>query len=152
VKSGVGYPILCRLERDGWAKSRWEDTDQLTLTNRPPRHYYQLTDTGAAHAARQLATRKGTSMPAPQLPDPEVAAMLDRLEPVPPTPKEQATVQDAADAMTKAARRVAWCGDYVLVKSEHLVGLFNAHADEAVQVGPDPHVERLARSLLRGQA
>jgi PadR family transcriptional regulator PadR len=154
VKSGVGYPILARMERDGWAKSRWEDTDQLTLTNRPPRHYYQLTDTGAAHAARQLATRKGTSMPAPQLPDPEVGAMLDRLsQQVSPSRAQRSAAEGAAEAMMAAAHRVRYrCGEYVMVRAELLAELLNAHAQEAMEVGPDRHVETLARSLLRGQS
>lgn len=152
VKSGVGYPILCRMERQGWAKSRWEEIDPRH-TGRPPRHYYQMTDTGTTRAAQHLATRKGTPMSAPQLPDPEVGAMLDQyLEPRPPTAEQRSGAESAADAMTRAAARVTFCGEYVLVRSELLADLFNSCAREAVEVGPDRFVERLARSLLRGQS
>jgi PadR family transcriptional regulator PadR len=44
VRSGVLYPMLTRLLDEGWLTDGWEDT--ATLSGRPPRRYYQLTDEG----------------------------------------------------------------------------------------------------------
>jgi DNA-binding PadR family transcriptional regulator len=52
------YPILLRLQQDGWVHGRWEDVDPHD-EQRPRRHYYQLTDSGvvkarhAVHAAQK---------------------------------------------------------------------------------------------------
>lgn len=53
LASGTIHPILARLERCGWVKSRWEDTDPKRA-GRPRRRYYQLTPDGVAYAARAL--------------------------------------------------------------------------------------------------
>ncbi len=45
VRSGVMYPILTRLLGEGWLIDGWEDPTTLT-EKRPPRRYYELTDTG----------------------------------------------------------------------------------------------------------
>jgi len=65
------------------------------------------------------------------------------------SPAQEAAANSAADAMTRAAARVQRM-EYVLVRSELLADLLNAHAREAVEVGPDRFVERLAHYLLAG--
>jgi len=54
LQPGTAYPILLRLEHEGWVTSRWEDVDPRA-EKRPARRYYRLT------AAR--------SRPAPLLPE-----------------------------------------------------------------------------------
>ena len=51
---GTAYPILMRLENEGWVTSRWEDIDPHT-EKRPPRRYYRLTAGGAAQASAAVA-------------------------------------------------------------------------------------------------
>ena len=46
LPSGTVYPILRRLERDGHARSRWEGVRLAQREQRPPRRYYELTQTG----------------------------------------------------------------------------------------------------------
>jgi PadR family transcriptional regulator, regulatory protein PadR len=43
------YPILLRLQEDGWVRGRWEDVDPHH-EQRPRRHYYQLTERGVSRA------------------------------------------------------------------------------------------------------
>jgi PadR family transcriptional regulator, regulatory protein PadR len=43
---GTAYPILLRLENEGWVTSRWEDIDPR-VEKRPARRYYRLTASGA---------------------------------------------------------------------------------------------------------
>lgn len=45
LRPGSLYPILVRLEEDGWVRSRWEDTDP-SAAGRPRRRYYRLTAAG----------------------------------------------------------------------------------------------------------
>jgi PadR family transcriptional regulator, regulatory protein PadR len=47
---GTAYPILARLENEGWVSARWEDIDPAA-EKRPARRYYRLTGTGAAWAS-----------------------------------------------------------------------------------------------------
>jgi len=47
---GTAYPILLRLESQGWVTSRWEDIDPHA-EKRPARRYYRLTANGAAQAS-----------------------------------------------------------------------------------------------------
>jgi PadR family transcriptional regulator PadR len=47
LASGSLYPILLRLERAGWLKSRWEKIDPK-LEGRPRRRLYTMTAVGAA--------------------------------------------------------------------------------------------------------
>src|ERR1700761_6548663 len=51
---GTAYPILLRLENEGWVTSRWEDIDPHA-EKRPARRYYRLTATGATQASAALA-------------------------------------------------------------------------------------------------
>lgn len=48
--SGTVYPILDRLERQGWIRSTWEE---LGSRESPPRRLYEFTDEGET-AARTL--------------------------------------------------------------------------------------------------
>jgi PadR family transcriptional regulator, regulatory protein PadR len=54
---GTTYPILVRLERVGWVRSRWEDIDPHD-EQRPRRRYYQLTPNGTVSARDALARTK----------------------------------------------------------------------------------------------
>ena len=47
LKSGTLYPILMRLERQGWLEARWEDDP---VPGRPWRHLYRLTGLGIEEA------------------------------------------------------------------------------------------------------
>lgn len=50
VKGGTLYPLLGRLEEQGWVTSRWEAGD-----GGPGRKYFEVTDAGRAHAAERAA-------------------------------------------------------------------------------------------------
>jgi PadR family transcriptional regulator len=47
LKSGTLYPILMRLERQGWLETEWQDAG---TAGRPPRHLYRLTSAGVESA------------------------------------------------------------------------------------------------------
>jgi PadR family transcriptional regulator, regulatory protein PadR len=53
LASGSLYPILARLEREGWATSDWEQADPRKA-GRPRRRYYMLTPDGAVMAEQAL--------------------------------------------------------------------------------------------------
>jgi PadR family transcriptional regulator PadR len=55
---GTAYPILLRLQNEGWVTSRWEEIDPAA-EKRPPRRYYRLTATGAVRASAALAGARG---------------------------------------------------------------------------------------------
>ena len=57
LQPGTAYPILLRLEHEGWVTSRWEDIDPRA-EGRPPRRYYQLTASGAAEASAAVAAAR----------------------------------------------------------------------------------------------
>jgi DNA-binding PadR family transcriptional regulator len=64
LQPGTAYPILLRLEHEGWVSSRWEDIDPRA-EKRPARRYYRLTPDGAIQAAAALAGArrpKGTAL------------------------------------------------------------------------------------------
>jgi len=46
LPSGTVYPILRRLERNGWLRSDWEDEAAAHADQRPARRYYELTRPG----------------------------------------------------------------------------------------------------------
>lgn len=48
VKSGTLYPLLIRLEGQGYLVAAWKASD---VPGRPPRHVYRLTGAGRALAA-----------------------------------------------------------------------------------------------------
>jgi PadR family transcriptional regulator, regulatory protein PadR len=54
---GTAYPILLRLEHEGWVTSRWEDVDPHA-EKRPARRYYRLTAGGAAQASTAVASAR----------------------------------------------------------------------------------------------
>ncbi len=51
--TGTAYPILAKLERIGWAKSHWDDSD----TPGARRRYYVLTGEGRAGILEAFAAR-----------------------------------------------------------------------------------------------
>lgn len=53
IPDGTVYPALRRLTAAGYLEAQWEDRDEATARNRPPRKYYRLTAEGSAayHAA-----------------------------------------------------------------------------------------------------
>ncbi len=53
LKSGTLYPILMRLEAQGWLEARWEDEP---APGKPRRHLYRLSTLGAEEASKVLAT------------------------------------------------------------------------------------------------
>lgn len=70
LSTGTTYPILARLEAEGWLSSDWESIDP-SAEGRRPRRYYKLT--GLGHrcslkilAEADLATSKARGIP-PQL-------------------------------------------------------------------------------------
>jgi DNA-binding PadR family transcriptional regulator len=52
--SGTLYPILMRLERSGWLKSRWEHVNPRDA-GRPRRRLYRLTGLGYNKSSQALA-------------------------------------------------------------------------------------------------
>lgn len=54
LPSGTLYPILARLEGEGWVTSDWEQIDEAT-EGRRRRRYYRMTGLGQASAERALA-------------------------------------------------------------------------------------------------
>jgi DNA-binding PadR family transcriptional regulator len=52
--SGTLYPLLARLEANGWAASAWEEVDPRDV-GRPRRRFYNLTALGRAKAHEALA-------------------------------------------------------------------------------------------------
>ena len=51
---GTAYPILMRLEKEGWVTSSWEDISP-EAEGRPRRRYYRLTASGATQASAAIA-------------------------------------------------------------------------------------------------
>jgi len=59
VKSGTLYPLMIRLEEQGYLEAEWQPAPE---PGRPPRHAYRLTDTGhAVAAANPPLTRDGAA-------------------------------------------------------------------------------------------
>lgn len=54
IKSGTLYPLLIRLESQGYLEAEWQ---QPVASGRPPRHVYRLTAAG-----RQLAQSEGAAL------------------------------------------------------------------------------------------
>lgn len=70
IRPGVLYPILTRMLAEGWITDGWEDP--ATISGRPPRRYYQLTDPGKTALAGLLAKARQ---------DPRFAAIFAGEEP-----------------------------------------------------------------------
>ena len=47
LPSGTVYPVLGRLERDGYVRSKWESQAVAQREKRPPRRYYEITASGS---------------------------------------------------------------------------------------------------------
>jgi PadR family transcriptional regulator, regulatory protein PadR len=47
LPSGTVYPVLGRLERDGYVRSKWESQTIAQREKRPPRRYYEITANGS---------------------------------------------------------------------------------------------------------
>ncbi|HEX8643895.1 MAG TPA: PadR family transcriptional regulator [Allosphingosinicella sp.] len=54
VKSGTVYPLLIRLEAQGYLEAQWQPP---AAAGRPPRHAYRLTAEGARFAREILAAQ-----------------------------------------------------------------------------------------------
>ena len=54
LSSGTMYPLLGRLEKNGWVSSEWEVIDQAAA-GRPRRRFYKLTGLGQTSANKALA-------------------------------------------------------------------------------------------------
>ena len=50
ISAGVLYPLLIRLEEQGWLISEWEDPKTAREQKRPRRHYYRITPDGVTYA------------------------------------------------------------------------------------------------------
>ena len=73
LPSGSLYPILARLERDGWVTSDWEELDEHEAGRRR-RRYYRLTPDGAIRAEQALTATVRQLSPRPMpLPRPGLA-------------------------------------------------------------------------------
>src|SRR6185295_4868762 len=46
LRGGTVYPILSRLESDGFLSSSWEPAEVARADGRPPRRYYKVTRAG----------------------------------------------------------------------------------------------------------
>lgn len=57
LSSGTLYPVLMRLERNGWVESKWEDGDPHDL-GRPRRRLYRITSLGSREARMGFAEIK----------------------------------------------------------------------------------------------
>jgi PadR family transcriptional regulator PadR len=53
VRANVLYPMFSRMLEEGWLTDGWEDP--ATISGRPPRRYYELTDVGRARLGAVLA-------------------------------------------------------------------------------------------------
>jgi len=58
IESGTAYPILKRLEADGWVKGEWENINEFEA-QRPRRRYFSLTGLGRERADEILAVVRG---------------------------------------------------------------------------------------------
>lgn len=56
IKSGTLYPLLMRLEEQGFLESRWQEPER---EGRPPRHAYRLTANGIALAKELRKAPRG---------------------------------------------------------------------------------------------
>ena len=56
VKAGTLYPLLIRLEEQGFLEAEWQPSPQR---GRPPRHAYRLTSAGRELARKNPPVRPG---------------------------------------------------------------------------------------------
>jgi len=55
LPSGTVYPILRRLDHEGYVRSRWEKEGVARREQRPPRRYYELTASGRTISREAVA-------------------------------------------------------------------------------------------------
>jgi PadR family transcriptional regulator PadR len=77
-RSGVRSPVMYRLLQtmldEGWLADGWEEQPQAGRAKRPPRRYYELTDTGKIELGAVIAeARRDTRFQA--LTAPQIAGM-----------------------------------------------------------------------------
>ena len=65
IKSGTLYPLLIRLEAQGYLEAHWQPP---AASGRPPRHAYRLTPAGERLAQVEAATVEGPDHAAPWRP------------------------------------------------------------------------------------
>ena len=58
LTSGTVYPALDRLERQGLARSSWEDAEIARAEKRPSRRYFEITSDGKRELVRALERYK----------------------------------------------------------------------------------------------
>ena len=58
LTSGTVYPALDRLERQGLARSSWEDAEIARAEKRPSRRYFEITSDGKRALIRALERYK----------------------------------------------------------------------------------------------
>ena len=63
VKSGTLYPLLIRLEAQGYLEAEWQ---QPAEGGRPPRHAYRLTASGVQLARENPPGQPATNAPRPR--------------------------------------------------------------------------------------
>ena len=61
IKSGTLYPLLIRLETQGYLEAEWQ---QPATGGRPPRHAYRLTAAGERLARAETSASDRTAAPA----------------------------------------------------------------------------------------
>lgn len=59
--SGTVYPLLARLEQDGWVTSQWESNE--ADERRPRRRFYRLTSTGEQQACAAVERTRRAGQP-----------------------------------------------------------------------------------------
>jgi PadR family transcriptional regulator, regulatory protein PadR len=67
LPSGTIYPILRRLDDEGFVRSRWERETVARREQRPPRRYYELTAAGESRLAEARARFRTLETLAPHL-------------------------------------------------------------------------------------
>ena len=55
MKEGTLYPVLYRLEDDGFISSLWEDPGNSSDKRKVPRKYYQITEKGISELKRLIS-------------------------------------------------------------------------------------------------
>ncbi|MDP3719830.1 MAG: helix-turn-helix transcriptional regulator [Acidobacteriota bacterium] len=62
LPSGTVYPILRRLDAEGFVRSRWEKEGVARKQQRPARRYYELTAGGGTMAREAVARARGLAV------------------------------------------------------------------------------------------
>ena len=69
LPSGAVYPVLTRLERDGFVSSSWEDEERAAREGRPARRYYRIAAPGMDALEASITILRGIGGPRLALPD-----------------------------------------------------------------------------------